>query len=252
LKYANEDNQERVEKIVSEITRAFTNSTQEFLKCIVKLSFAEIERDIMPKVFTYKWSSDEEQFIPIVLATMDDYFGSFQKWFITPAYLKTAVRLSFDYLLDIYIERFLWCIQKSYNTLGDYMPKNLNINKPKKDKKEKRQKQFTSISVLSNSDLLIKCMSRDLNLLKIFAGEKYANYINKNYNERMDTLFGLIFNLLKVPKYDFETLLHPIAEHFKDLGKYVLIAILSIREDCDSTFKKDMTGIYIGFISKKG
>ena len=201
-----------------------------------------------------QWNTDDDQLIAITLATLEDYFGSFSKWFYTPNFTKQAIRLCFDYLFDIYLEKFFLAVQKSYHTLGDYKPTRLSINKPNKDKKEKKEKKLknsTYISVLTNSDVLIKCITRDINTIKSFALDKYKNVIAKNYIERLDTLLGLLLNLIKVPKYDFESLLHSIHENFKELGIYLLNSVLSIREDCDSNFKKEMNRIYNEFIAKK-
>jgi len=250
LKYANEHAKDRVENIVQEVTRAFTKSAQDLLEVIVKLSFLEIEAGVVPLLFTSAWIDDEQQLTGMMLATMEDYFGSYKKWFFNPTYMKLGIRGAFDYLLDLYFEKFLWAVHKSYNTLTDYVPSKLKSNKGKKEKKQKKEKK-SYIATLSNNDMLIKSMSRDVNLIKNIAGEKYMSHINKNYMEKLDTQFGLLFNLIKIPKMDFETLLHPIHEHFGNMGKHLLNAVLSIREDCDSKFKKEIYSIYTDFIISK-
>jgi len=103
---------------------------------------------------------------------------------------------------------------------------------------------------LSKKETLIPHMERDMNQIIECARNNYGTIINESFYEKIQAVFGLIFTLLKLPQYDYEGQLHKVYETYKDVGIFVLEAVMVIREDCDSNFKKSILEIYKNYIVK--
>jgi len=127
---------------------------------------------------------------------------------------------------------------------------------PKDKKKEKAQEKAdksskkTTVLILSNTDSLIAGMEKDMNQILEYAKTYHGTVVNESYFLKVKSNFGVIFSLLKLPKFNFEEELHRVYENFKEQGIYILEAVLSIREDCDSKFKKNILEIYNNYIVK--
>src|SRR5687768_2342093 len=115
------------------------------------------------------------------LATMEDYFSSFKRWLVSPLHYSRSVRLAFEHLLDIYIERFLYAIKKNYNTLKEFTPKKLKIQLKEKKKESKKK----SILIFSNTDSLIAGMQKDANQLVEFGKNNHGTALNESYFEKV-------------------------------------------------------------------
>lgn len=181
------------------------------------------------------------------LATMEDYFSSFKRWLLSPLHYSRGVRLAFEHLLELYFERFLQAIKKNFNALKAFNPKKLKVQLKEKKKESKKK----SILIFSNTDNLMAGMQKDADQMVDFAKNNHGTVVNESYYEKVNASFGVIFTLLKLQKFDFEGQLHKVYENFKDLGIFILEAVLTIREDCDSSFKKNIIEIYNNYIVKK-
>lgn len=218
------------------------------LRAAGKLSLVDIQRDIVYLIFKPEWF--EEQFIMQSMVTLEDYFSDFKKWFLSPLHYSRVVRASLELLVELYIDRFIYAAKKKYNTtlLKGFEPKIMDMHYYNEKKK---QVSRAATDVFVNKDRLIATMTKDLETIMSVIQEKYANVVPKTSIEKITKSFTLIFNLLTIAKFDFEEYLHKIYETFGENGKYVLESCVAIRDDCESSFRKQIVGIFVQHISKE-
>ena len=106
------------------------------------------------------------------------------------------------------------------------------------------------MEVLQSKDRLIKTMAKDLETIVSKIQANYTNLIPKSSIDKISKMFTYVFNLLTIPKSDFDDYMNRVNETFGNNGKFLLESCLAVREDCDSTFRKQIMTIYNNFISK--
>ena len=216
------------------------------LKIAAEMCFLEIQREIVFFLFKPKWI--QEELVMQCVLTLEDYYSSFKKWFMSPLHYSRVIRMSFEFLVELYVERFIYAAKKSCTTtlLKEYEPKRINMNYYNMKKVEVNQKS-SSTDILSQKDRLIKTMSRDMDAIVSTLQNKYGNVVPRSTVEKVTKQFTLIFNLLTIPLCDFDEYLRKVHETFVDNGKYLLESCVAIRDDCDSSFKKKIMNIYIQY-----
>ena len=198
-------------------------------------------------IYRHDWT--EGHFIERALITMEDYFFNIiGKLLISPLHKSKTLKQYFEVFIQLYFEKFIFSVQKRKKVLHGWQPQILDIDLMKRLRKEKNEKE-SNLTVLINLNLMEKCMLRDVTKIKDEINEKYFSYIHKNFVDKTDQMFTIIFKLFKVPKFDFESCLISVYEIFNNLGIYLLEAVLSIREDCDANFKKNMLSFYANFVT---
>lgn len=231
------------------MTIAYNESINEMLKAAAKLSFVEIQKEIVFWFFKSKWL--QEPLMEQCISTLEDYFSSFKKWFLSPLHYSRVIRLCFEHLVDIYIERFIYGAKKTYHTtlLKEYEPKQIIMQYFDEKKKEAGQKTI-STETYANKERLIAAMAKDQEKILTAIQKNYSNMIPKSTVEKITKNFTLVASLLTIQEYDFQDYFVPIYETYGEDGKYILESCLSIREDRDTSLRKKLGAIYLQYVSK--
>lgn len=167
------------------------------------------------------------------LVTLKDYYSSFKVWLISPLHYARSVRIGFEYLTDLYIERFLFVVRKNFKKIRNFQPKKLTT-----------RSQIGNEDIIKNKDLMLTHMKHDIKKLVDFVKENYGSVVTESYFEKVQANFGVIFTLSTIQKFDFESHLHSVHENFKELGIFVLEAVMLIRGDCRSEFRNNIKEMY--------
>ena len=186
----------------------------------------------------------------IALDIMKDELQGLKQWLISPLHYSRAVRLSLERLGDLYFERFLYTVKKCFSVLKAFEPTKRKIELQGEMKEEERSSRPGSKVLFENPSLLLGFMERDMKTIIEFTKNNYENAINVSYLQKIKTEFEVIFDLFKTQTFDFDSKLNKVYENFKELGIFVLKAVVSVREDCDEKFKKDISKIYESYYSK--
>jgi len=218
------------------------------LKTLVELCFIEVELGAIVYLFRKNWI--EEDVVGIALDIMKELLTGLKQWLISPLHYSRTVRLSLERLGDLYFERFLYTVKKSFSVLKAFEPTKRKVELQGEMKDEERSSRPGSKVLFENPSLLLGFMERDLKTIIEFTKNNYENNINVSYLQKIKTDFEVIFDLFNTKQFDFDSKLHKVYESFKESGVFVLKAVVSVREDCDEKFKKEITKIYESYYSK--
>jgi len=248
LKYADEEYHDRLDNIFSDLKRAFAESIQDLLVTLVDLCFIEVELGAIVYLFRKNWI--EEDVVGIALDIMKELLTGLKQWLISPLHYSRTVRLSLERLGELYFERFLYTVKKSFSVLKAFEPTKRKVELQGEMKDEERSSRPGSKVLFENTSLLLGFMERDLKTIIEFTKTNYENNINVSYLQKIKADFEVIFDLFKTKQFDFDSKLHKVYDSFKESGIFVLKAVVSVRQDCDEKFKKEITKIYESYYSK--
>jgi hypothetical protein len=198
----------------------------------------------------------EEDLIAIAMATMEDYLRDYSKWLINPLNLSKVTRLCYDRLLDMYIEQFLYSGQKALNVVKEFWPKYVivDLTSEKQKKKDKKKKEDMAIltAILTNKDMLTDCLTRDMESVRKLAVEKHGDTLGLQYCEKMERMLVLLKEMLRIQQSDFEVLLVRVDETFKEVGKFIVDLVITIRGGDDPNFRAMILAQYDERFKKGG
>lgn len=200
--------------------------------------------------------------------TLEDYFQELRSTIASPLYFNRVAKLCFERLFTLYFDFFLNACQICFNCcLGFYSEdvvrifdkfqsfneKNQEHDKKAKKKEKDKQKnlqQQNFMIVFNNKENLIEKIKKEKNFF-VEANEKYLNIIGKNSIEKLDKMFKIFLDLLKMSRSDIESSFSNINDSFQAKGIYIVESVLFIREDVDAEFKKEILRKYQEYSNKQ-
>lgn len=126
-----------------------------------------------------------------------------------------------------------------------------NKKKDKEKDKQKALKQQSFMLVFTNKEKMIEKIKKEKNFFVDKANEKYLNIIGKTSIEKLDKMFKVLIDMMKMTKSDLESSFSHINECFQSKGIYMVESVMFIREDVDAEFKKEILRKYQEFLNKQ-
>lgn len=200
---------------------------------------------------------------------MEDYFQELKSTIASPIYFNRVAKLCFEKLFSLYFDFFIYSCQLCFNCCSGYesedirhilerinkTDKNQDIDKkPKKKEKEKEKHknlQQNLMAVFTNKETILEKIKKEKNFFIDKANEKFMNIIGKTGIEKLDKIFKVFMDLLKISKNEMESNFPQINESFQNKGIFIVEAILFIRDDVDGEFKKDILRKYQDYLNKQ-
>lgn len=177
----------------------------------------------------------------MALATIEDYFGSFHRWIHNPLYNKKLIRISYERIVELYLDRLFVACQACFGAPKSYASK-IDKIPLETDQKQLKTQCFT---VLTNKRAFTEAVSRDLEVLKESL-VKNQKYFSKDGIDVYTAKIGLLREAFFVKNMDFDGFLGRISLTLKNFesGLAFLEAILVMKDDCDAKFKKYMIELF--------
>jgi len=179
-----------------------------------------------------------------VIATMEDYFNDFKRWFLSPVHFNRALKNAYDQFLILYFERLVYAVHKIKKIHAkEYETVELN-----KDLVKAKASEFSSNPSLKDKDYILTRITSDLNKLKELAqNPRFAPALPTSYLVKIDNCFKAFSDLLVCNKSDILEYYSLLYDSFKPIGANLLVAILILRDDCDGDSRNKFREFYKTF-----